>query len=323
MRILAVVESRSGRVRGAGLETLSAALALKGDTGQVAALLIGNGLNSLIDQLNGFSPDHLFLTEHPDLALYSPEGYREACLAVLGRFPADLVLISATAMGRDLAPVLAARLRAPLMPDAVEIKVEGEEIIVKRPVYGGRLFVTLATSQKPAVVSIRPKAFLIERREGNPPPPERLEVNLDGVIRSRCLQMREEAAGKLDVTEADIVVSGGRGLKGPENFHLIEELAHTLGGAVGASRAVVDAGWRPHSEQVGQTGKVVSPTLYIAVGISGAVQHLAGMRSSKVIVAINKDPEAPIFKVADYGIVGDALEILPELNRVLKARMGG
>jgi electron transfer flavoprotein alpha subunit len=177
---------------------------------------------------------------------------------------------------------------------------------------------TFAATGLPVVLSLRPKAFTATPREGMTAQVTSLRIDLAGKILSTLKETRAESGGKLDVTEADAVVAGGRGMKANENFKLIEDLAATLRGAVGASRAVVDAGWRPHSEQVGQTGKVVSPTLYIAAGISGAIQHLAGMRSSKVIVAINKDPEAPIFKSADYGIIGDAMEVLPALNEAIK-----
>lgn len=323
MNISVFVEVRQGKVRTVGLEALTAGRKMKNSDGQLAAVLVGEGLNNTISQLEGFGLDRLFIADYPQLGTYTPDGYLAALLKAQEIFPCDLILMGASSLGRDLAPTLSARLSAPLLPDCVDVKVETDQVVVKRPVYGGRLFITLSTAHRPVVISLRPKAYLPEKDNGKLPEPERLELNLEGVVKSQCVEFREEAGGKLDVTEADVVVSGGRGLKGPENFSIVEELAAVLGGAVGASRAVVDAGWRPHSEQVGQTGKVVSPTLYIAVGISGAVQHLAGMRSSKVIVAINRDPDAPIFKVADYGIVGDALEIVPALTQALKARKEG
>ena len=189
-----------------------------------------------------------------------------------------------------------------------------------RPVYAGKAIETVRIPGTPALASLRPRAFTaVEHRPGAKAAVEPLAVTLDASrARVRVMEMGASEGGKVDLTEAEVIVSGGRGLRGPEHFHLIEQLAGALGGTVGASRAVVDAGWRPHAEQVGQTGKTVSPKLYVAIGISGAIQHLAGMSSARCIVAINKDPEAPIFKIADYGIVGDAFEIVPALTEALK-----
>ena len=306
-------------MRSAGLEAISGARKLADLTGgRLNALLIGTSLDGLAGEVDGYGVERVLLAEHPELANYTPEGYREALLTAVQETGAGLVVMCATALGRDLGPVLAARLDAAFLPDCMSVEFNEGRLMVTRPVYAGRLMMSLAATAWPAVVTLRPKAFLVKPREGTPAERVKLNVPLDGKIRARMVEFKAEAAGKLDVTEADAVVAGGRGMKGPENFALIEELADTLGGAVGASRAVVDAGWRPHSEQVGQTGKVVSPTLYIAAGISGAIQHLAGIRSAKVIVAINKDPEAPIFKTADYGIVGDAMQILPALTKAVK-----
>ncbi|MBM3327344.1 MAG: electron transfer flavoprotein subunit alpha/FixB family protein [Calditrichaeota bacterium] len=320
MNILTYIESREGKIRVAGLEALSAGRRLVDAAGgKLTALLLGSGIDGLTEIVRGCGADAIYLADHPDLALYSPEAYCETAATAMLKSNAQIFLLSATALGRDLAPLAAAKLDAGLLTDCTEAALENGQLVVKRPVYGGRLIMTLAAASLPVVVSLRPKIFPVVKCEVAEPTIEKLTLNLDGVIRARCVETKAEAGGKLDVTEADVVVSGGRGLRSPDNFHLIEELAAALRGAVGASRPVVDIGWRPHSEQVGQTGKVVSPTLYIAAGISGAIQHLAGMSSSKVIVAINKDPEAPIFKVADYGIVGDALEILPVLTQAVKA----
>ncbi len=314
MDILVFMETRGGAIRPAGLEAISGARKLADVTGgKLTALLIGKDIEGLTNEVEKYGPDRIFLAEHSELEGYSPEGYREAILAAVEESEAKIVIMTATAMGRDVAPVVAAKLDAALLPDCTALEYNEGRLSVTRPVYAGKLNMSIAAAAWPVVLSFRPKAFLATERDGVGAEVSHLSVNLDGKIRARLIETRAEAGDKLDVTEADIVVSGGRGMKSAENFKLIEDLAAKLGAAVGASRAVVDADWRPHSEQVGQTGKVVSPTLYIAVGISGAIQHMAGMNSSKVIVAVNKDNEAPIFKSADYGIVGDAMEVLPAM----------
>ena len=197
--------------------------------------------------------------------------------------------------------------------------MEGGKLVAMRPVYAGKAMQKVGFTRAPALVSLRPKVFAPGAGNGGGAKVTPLAIAYDpAAARARLREVKATSAGKADLTEAEIIVSGGRGLRGPENFHLVESLATALGGTVGASRAVVDAGWRPHADQVGQTGKTVSPKLYVAVAISGAIQHLAGMSSSRCIVAINKDPDAPIFKVADYGIVGDAFEIVPALTEAVK-----
>lgn len=230
-----------------------------------------------------------------------------------------IVMLSATSFGKEVAPSLAIKTEAALGVDLIDLKVEGDNIIATKPVYAGKAQVDLEFKSKRIVLSLRPNVFKTEKLKAPSFSVHNIEIsNLTDADFRTVVSDIILSAGKLDVAEADKIVSGGRGLKGPENFHLIENLASVLGAATGASRAVVDAGWRPHSEQVGQTGKTVSPSLYIACGISGAIQHLAGMSSSKCIVAINKDKDAPIFQIADYGIVGDVFEILPRLTEELK-----
>jgi len=319
MNILAYVESRGGNFRGSGLEALGAAAALAAKTGgNASALLVGKGASSLAPELGKYGASKVYLAEGTDFAGYTPQGYREAVLAAMAQCGAEVVTLAATTLGRDLAPVLAARLKAAFLPDCTSLTEEDGKLTVQRPVYAGRCIMTLAANSLPAVVSLRPKAFPVKPGDAAAVEAIPLALDLAGKITVEFIEERAEAGGKIDVSEADVIVAGGRGLKAPENFALIEELAGVLKGAVGASRPVVDSGWRVHSEQVGQTGKVVAPTLYIAAGISGAIQHLAGMRSSKVIVAINKDPEAPIFKAADYGVVGDAMEILPAFTKAVR-----
>lgn len=319
MDLLVFVESRNGKVRTAGLEAVTYARKLADMIGgKLNALLVGSSLDGLAEKIEKFGPDRLYLAENPDLEGYTPDGYREAVIAAMNETGAKCLVLSATVLGRDLAPIIAANLDAALLPDCTGVEYVEGCLTVTRPVYAGRCIMTFSATAWPVVLSLRPKAFLAKEREGIATERISLDVNLEGKIKARLLETKEEAGEKLDVSEADIVVAGGRGMKSEENFKVIEELADALGGAVGTSRATVDAGWRPHSEQVGQTGKVVNPTLYIAAGISGAIQHLAGMRTSKIIVAVNKDPDAPIFKSADYGIVGDALEVLPALTQAIK-----
>ncbi|MFN4111744.1 MAG: electron transfer flavoprotein subunit alpha/FixB family protein, partial [Ignavibacteria bacterium] len=231
----------------------------------------------------------------------------------------NLLLFSHTSMGKDLAPIVAAKMKAGYGPDCTLVESKDGQINFERPIYAGKAIMNFFLNSEVRVITIRPNTISLTEDGYN------VKTNIDvKEMTDKELDLRSvtidyvKSEGKIDVAEADIIISGGRGMKGPENFYLLEEIAQLLGGAVGASRAVVDAGWRPHSEQVGQTGKTVSPKLYIACGISGAIQHLAGMSSAKCIVAINKDKDAPIFQVADYGIVGDVLEILPALKDELK-----
>jgi len=235
---------------------------------------------------------------------------------------ATTVLISATSTGKDIAPRVAIRLQAGLLPDCVELHGTSTAVEAVRPVYAGKASIRVKTNTPVTVATLRPNVFTARQDAATTTAVTPFAPALDASLRTATVTGINKNEGTLDVSEADIIVSGGRGLKGPENFHLVESLARSLGAAVGASRAVVDAGWRPHNEQVGQTGKTVSPTMYIACGISGAVQHLAGMSTSKIIVAINKDKEAPIFKVADYGIIGDVIEVLPRLTQKISSVTG-
>ena len=250
---------------------------------------------------------------------------REACAGALadkakaGGYGA--VVFAATATGRDLAPRVAAKLGVGVASDLTDLTAEGDALVATRPVYAGKALQRVRVTARPAVLSLRPNIFTPDQRATGVKP-ETLPVTASGRVKVR--EIKPAPAGTLDVAEAQVIISGGRGLKEPANFKVLEELARAFGGraAVGASRAVVDAGWRAHADQVGQTGKTVSPSLYIAVGISGAIQHLAGMRTSKVIVAINKDKDAPIFKVADYGVVGDLFEIVPKLTEEIRKLHG-
>jgi electron transfer flavoprotein alpha subunit len=234
------------------------------------------------------------------------------------------VFFGASSQGRDLAPRVAAKLDVPLAGDATGLDVDGGELVITRPVYAGRAFAKVTLKGEPRLVSIRPNTFRPQESQAAGTVETSAPVGEAASARVKVRETKAASGGKLDVGEAPIVVSGGRGMKGAEHWNLLEELRDALGStaALGASRAVVDSGWRPHGEQVGQTGKTVSPQLYFAVGISGAMQHLAGMRSARTIVAINKDPDAPIFKVADYGLVGDAHEVLPKLTEEIRKLSG-
>ena len=315
-KILVFLEQRYGEIKKSSLETIKFAnLVSANSETEIDAVVLGGELeSSVFSELNGVQKlTHL---KNSQLEIYSSSGYSDVLVSFINECGANLIVFTDTAMGKDLAPRVAAKLNAGLAVDVTEVKTDGEQIIFTRPVYGGKALIDFKVLSDISVVTIRPNIF---KTEEEPVGQFDLEVKESGDVNlsSRTTEIKK-LAEKLDVAEADIIVSGGRGLQNPDNFKLIEDLAEVLGAAQGASRAVVDAGWRPHSEQVGQTGKTVSPTLYIAVGISGAIQHLAGMRSSKYIVAINKDEDAPIFQVADYGIAGDALEIVPVLIEELK-----
>jgi electron transfer flavoprotein alpha subunit len=229
----------------------------------------------------------------------------------------SIVLFAGTADGRDLAPRLAARLNVGVASDVDRLEWNDGKLRARRPVYSGKAFATVDVTGTPAIATTRPNAFPPEEAGGGAAA-EVVTITASADNRVKVIETKEPEAGEVSLAEADIIVSGGRGLKEATNFSYIRDLAHAIGGAVGASRAVVDAGWIDHQHQVGQTGRVVSPNLYIAAGVSGAIQHLAGMSSSKHIVAINKDPEAPIFRIADLGIVGDLFQILPVLTEEVK-----
>lgn len=318
--VLAVLEQRDGAVKRISHEVLAAARVVADRGGdEVHALLIGPaGLPT--EGLGAAGADRVLVAAGGGLALYQADHYARIAAERATEGGYRIVILGATSMGKDLGPRIAAKLGCPLAPDVTAITADAE-IVVTRPVYSGKAYYTLRITARPSVVSVRPNAFTpVEAARAGVV--EEVAPGDAGSYRATTTRVKEPERGTLDVAEASIVVSGGRGLKGPEHFHLIEELAEVVGGAAGASRAVVDAGWRPHSEQVGQTGKTVSPNLYFAIGISGAIQHLAGMRTSKVIVAINKDRDAPIFKVADYGIVGDLFEVVPRLIEELEKQRG-
>ncbi len=320
--VLAFAEQRDGELRGAAREAVSAAAAVaEGLGGSAHALVLGGpGVADAAGSLGAFGAETVAVGAHEALADYNPDAYAPVVAERVRAGDYAVVVFPASTLGKDLAPRVAALLDVPLATDVTELDASGGTLRVVRPVYSGKAFAHLTLDATPAVVSIRPNVFQPEER-GAAGTVESFEPQVDeGSLRQRVVERKGSSDDALDVAEASIIVSGGRGMKGPDNWHLLEGLRDAIGAgtALGASRAVVDAGWRPHSEQVGQTGKTVAPKLYVAVGISGAIQHLAGMRTSQTIVAINKDPDAPIFNVADYGIVADLFEVVPRLTEEIE-----
>jgi electron transfer flavoprotein alpha subunit len=323
--IFAFAEARDGEVRQVAHEVVTAARRVADQKGEeVHAVVFGGaGVGGGADQLGRYGADSVFVAESDALARYSPEGYTTLAVDFIREHGCSVAVFPATAMGKDLAPRVAARLGVGYAAECTDLDVEVGKLVATRPRFAGKVFSRESFAADPAVLSIRPNVFTaVESPKSGAV--QSIDVSLDAADFGAVVREIRAAAGeKLDVGEAPVVISGGRGLRDPESFRLLEELAEAFGNAaVGASRAVVDAGWRPHAEQVGQTGKTVAPTLYFAIGISGAIQHLAGMRTSRFIVAINKDPEAPIFKVADYGIVGDLFEIVPRLTAEVRKLRG-
>jgi electron transfer flavoprotein alpha subunit len=322
MKIIAFAEEREGKLKKSSFETVQAAANLAQSEGmECVGLVVGSGVARFADELGLYGATRVVAAEHPLLARHSNTAVATVIANVAMREKAGFVFLPASQMGKDLAPRVAVKLGGGLASDCIALRVENGEVIATRPVYAGKALADVRVTTAVKVFTLRPNVFTAVPREGKAVL-ETIEAPVTEEDFKSSVKELKVAAGRPDVTEADIIVSGGRGMKGPENFTLIEALADVMGAGVGASRAVVDAGWRAHDEQVGQTGKTVSPTLYIACGISGAVQHLAGMSSSKYIVAINKDKDAPIFQVADYGIVGDVFEVLPALISELKKTLG-
>jgi electron transfer flavoprotein alpha subunit len=321
-KILAFAELRDGRLRGVANEVVSAAAGAAAGLGGTADALVlgGPGAAGGMGGLGTFGATVVRVAADPSLERYQPETFAGTVADVVRSGGYTAVFFPATALGRDLAPRVAALLDVPLAGDVTGIEVEEGRLVLTRPVYSGKAFTRLEVDASPVLATLRPNVFQpVERRaEGRE---EAVAVTQPQGAVSSFVEFRAASGGNTDVAEASMVVSGGRGLRGPEHWELLQELADSLGSgaALGASRAVVDAGWRPHGEQVGQTGKTVSPKLYFAVGISGAIQHLAGMRTAGTIVAVNRDADAPIFQVADYGIVGDLFEVLPVLSREIRA----
>lgn len=321
--VLVIAEVKDGKVKKGSLEAVSAGRTLCDQMGgALSVALAGAGVETLAQGFGRYGADHVLVLDDPGLEPYSAEGHTSALAALIQEKAPSLVLTGNSIRARDLAPRLAARLGAGLLTDCTELSLENGILTVSRPVYGSKAVARVQAVQGSVqFATIRPNVVpLVETTPPKNPKVEKVIPQV-GEVRGVVKERIQEAAGKIDLTEAEVIVSGGRGMKNAENFKLLEDLASVLGGAVGASRVAVDSGWRAHSDQVGQTGKVVNPKLYIACGLSGSVQHLAGMGTSRTIVAVNTDPEAPIFQRADYGIVADLFTVVPLLTEELKKVM--
>lgn len=315
-KVLVVAEQRDGKLKKSTFELVGASAAAGNET-HVA--LLGDGVSGLVSELAHYGANKVHLAQDAALKFYSAEAYTEVLIGLSKSLSPDVILASHTPTGRDFMPRLANRLNVGLASDCISLSFEGTNIKVRRPVYAGKATAEVEfLGSGPRMATVRANALGMGKADTGKTA-ETINVTASlGSLKTKVTDVVKGSSARPDVTEAAIVVSGGRSLKSADNFKIIEELADTIGAAVGASRAAVDAGFRPHRDQVGQTGKVVSPSLYIACGISGAIQHLAGMRTSKVIVAINTDPEAPIFQVADYGVVGDLFQVVPVLKDEFK-----
>jgi electron transfer flavoprotein alpha subunit len=315
-KIFVVAEHRDGRLKKSTFELIGASVAAGNET---HAILLGDGVADLAKEIGQYGVKAVHVALNPALKFYTAEAYSKVVADIVKAASPDVLLASHTPTGRDFMPRVAARLGVGLASDCTQLAFEGNKIKARRPVYSGKATAEVEfVGSGPQLATVRANAFTAPKADASKSA-EVMNVTVDvGALKTKVTEVVKGASTRPDVTEASIVVSGGRSVKSAEGFKPIEEMADVLGAAVGASRAAVDAGFRPHRDQVGQTGKVVSPSLYIACGISGAIQHLAGMRTSKVIVAINTDPEAPIFQLADYGVVGDLFTLVPLLKEEFK-----
>ncbi len=318
------IEQKNGKVQSVSYELLGKAHELaKKLNCQVSGVLIGNKMDDQLDELIWQGADNIYLVEAPEIANFQDEPYTNILVELVKKYKPEILLCGATSIGRSLISRVAIKIKAGLTADCTGLDIDPEKKILlqTRPAFGGNIMATIISPNfRPQMSTVRHKVF-------QPLTPDKhrkgkiIRETFDSslyVSRTKLLDIVEEIESLVNLAEADIIVSGGRGMGGPENFKILEELAHVLGAAVGSSRAAVDSGWMPYSHQVGQTGRTVGPKIYFACGISGQIQHLVGMQSSKIIIAINKDPEAPIFKVATYGIVGDVLQVVPALTKRFK-----
>jgi len=314
-----VAEQRGGALRKVSFEIASAARKLADELGQgVNAVLVGSGVEGLAPELAKYGVDKVYVADDAVFADYTTDGYSAAVAKVVKENDGSILLLSASVQGKDLSAALAGKLATGMASDCTDLKIAGGKMVAVRPMYAGKAFGEVVVESFPQMASLRPNVFpIVESAKAGETVKFEAGVSADS-LKTKVLETQKDASGKIELTEANIIISGGRGMKGPDEYKVLEELAALLGAAVGASRAAVDAGWRVQTDQVGQTGKVVSPNLYIACGISGAIQHLAGMSSSKYIVAVNKDAEAPIFAKADYGIVDDLFKVVPEITAACK-----
>jgi electron transfer flavoprotein alpha subunit len=318
-----VAEQRDGNMRKVTYEAASAAKKLADQAGQsVTALVLGGaGIGAQAEELGGYGADKVVVVEDDAVKDYLPRPYAMVMAKIIEEHQPAMVILPASIQGKYMASALAGRLGVAVAMDCIELELDdNKQLVAKRPIYAGKAHLMVKPTGQPQIATTRPNVFpAVEPDASKKAEVVKVDLPVDASeFKTALVDIQKDASGKIELTEADIIVSGGRGMKGPENYDILEEMAGVLGAAVGASRSAVDAGWRPHTDQVGQTGKVVSPNLYIACGISGAIQHLAGMGSSKVITAINKDPEAPIFQKADYGVVADLFDVVPAMTEELK-----
>lgn len=324
--IWTVAEIADGEIRGVSFELLAAARQLADGLGEkVGIVLIGHDVSNLADKFFAFGADQVVVAEHPGLASFSPESYTKVLGAFAEAHQPRAVMLGHTSQGKELAGRVAVRLGVSAVADCTALAIEGGQVLWTRPVFGGTMLTTTASVKTPAFATVRPKTFArLPEQAGRSG--EKLTLAVDAAwtaTRTELVDVTREQTTTISLGDAEIIVSGGRGVGAAEKFEIIERLAKEVGAAVGASRAVVDAGWRPHKEQVGQTGRTVAPKLYIAAGISGAIQHLVGMRTSDTIIAINTDAEAPIMKVANLALVGDLFEVIPAFIEELRKLKAG
>jgi electron transfer flavoprotein alpha subunit len=317
-----IAEERDGEIRKVSYEVVSEGRRLADSLGQnLTALLLGSNIKDKAPKLGHYGADKVIVADDPRLEKYTTDAYVSVIAQIVKANDPAILLLGASFQGKDLSARLSARLGVAMAQDCTMFAIEDGNLVATRPIYAGKAYAKLTFNNSwPQMATARPKVMALNTPDESRSA-EILDASFtldDGSIKTKVADIVKDESGKIDLTEADKIVSGGRGMKGPENYNILEELASVIGATVGASRSAVDAGWRPQTDQVGQTGKVVSPNLYIACGISGAIQHLAGMSTSKLIVAVNKDPDAPIFQKADYGVVDDLFKIVPALTEEIK-----
>ena len=317
--VFAITEQRDGELRKVSFEVVSEGRRVADGLGtELTAVVLGAGIEGLAEELKKFGADKIWMADDPALTDYTTDAYTNILSGLIQSADPQVIILGASAQGKDLAGRLAARLDAGVAMDCAAIKLENGSLTYTRPMFGGKIVADVEIEGAPQIVAVRPNVMdITEAAKDSTIEKPAVDV---GEIKTAVIDKKMETGDKIELTEADIIVSGGRGTGG--DYAVIEALAAELGAAVGASRSAVDEGWRPHSDQVGQTGKTVSPTLYVACGISGAIQHLAGMSTSKYIVAINKDEEAPIFSKADFGITGDLFDVVPAITEEVKKLKG-
>jgi len=317
-----IAEQRDGEIRKITYEIVSEGRRLADALGQeLTVILLGSNIKEKAAELGQYGADRVLVADDSRLEPYTTDAYVSVISELVKANDPQILILGASVEGKDLAARLAASLDVGMAQDCTVFAIEDGNLVATRPVYAGKAYAKVTFENSlPQMAAARPKVMSINEPDASKSA-EVIDASFtldDGDLKTKVVDVAKDESGKVDLTEADKIVSGGRGMKGPENYNILEELADLIGASVGASRAAVDAGWRPHPDQVGQTGKVVSPNLYIACGISGAIQHLAGMSTSKVIVAINKDEDAPIFQKADYGVVGDLFDVVPALTEEVK-----